>query len=75
MSILGCMKESYGILGLLLNLGLRYDNIPWLVRVGSLRLPPVVLTPVMKGHFENSVDEICTSWIVLMIELGRFKML
>ena len=53
------MEESYGNLGMLLNLGLRYDNIPWLGRAGSLHLPPVVLTTQTIGNFEDSLDEIC----------------
>ena len=53
------MKESYDNLRMLLNLGLRYDNIPWLGRAGSLDLPPVVLTTQTIGNFEDSLDEIC----------------
>ena len=53
------MKESYDNLRMLLNLGLRYDNIPWLGWAGSLHLPPVVLTTQTIGNFEDSLDEIC----------------
>ena len=42
----------------MLNLGLRYKNLLWLGRAGSLHRPPVVLTPRMIGHFEDSVYEI-----------------
>ena len=53
------MNESYGSLRMMLNLGLRYDNLPWLGPDGSLHLPPVVVTPGMVGHIEDSVYEIC----------------
>ena len=52
------MDESYGSLRMMLSFGLRYNNLPWLGRAGSLHLPPVVLTPRMIGHFEDSVYEI-----------------
>ena len=52
------MDESYGSLRMLLNLGLKYDNLPWLDRAGSLHLPPVLLTPGMIGNFEDSLYEI-----------------
>ena len=58
------MDESYVSLMRMLSLSLRYDNLPRLGRAGSLHLPPVVLTPWMKGNFDNSVEEICTNWIL-----------
>ena len=67
------MNESYGSLMMMMNLGLRYDNIPWLGWAGSFHLPPVVLTPWMKGNFEDSVDEICTNWIFWMRGLCQLK--
>ena len=53
------MDESYGSLRMMLNLCLRYNNIPWLGSAGSLHLPQVVLTPGMVGHFEDSLYEVC----------------
>ena len=53
------MDESYGSLRMMLNLGMRCNNILWLGQAGSLNLPPVVLTPGMGGHVEDSVYEIC----------------
>ena len=50
-------------------LDLNYDNIPWLYWDGNFYLPPVVLTPWLKGNFEDSADEICTNWIFWMIGL------
>ena len=49
------MDESYGSLMMMLILGLRYDNIPWLGQARRLHLPPVVVTPWMKGNFEDIV--------------------
>ena len=66
------MDETYDSLMMMLSLGLRYDNIPWLGRAGSLHLPPVVLTPWMKGSFENSVDDICTNWILWICGFCQF---
>ena len=53
------MDEDNGSLRMLLNFCLIYNNIQWQIRSGSLHLPPAVLTPGMKGHFEDSVYEIC----------------
>ena len=53
------MDERFVSLRMMVNLGLRYDNIPWLGRAGNLHLPPVVLTPGMIGHFEDSGYGIC----------------
>ena len=47
------MDESYGSLMMILNVDLRYDNTPWLGQARSLHLPPVVLTPWMKGNYED----------------------
>ena len=52
------MDERYDSLNIMLNLSFRCDNKRWLGRAGSLHIPPVVLTPGMKGHFEDSVYEI-----------------
>ena len=45
----------------MLNLGLRYDSILCLGSAGILHLPPVVLSPWMKGKFVDYVAEICTN--------------
>ena len=66
------MGESYGSLMMMLNLGLRYDNIPLLGPAGSLHLPPVALTTWMKGNFTESMDEICTNLILLIRGLCQF---
>ena len=52
------MDERFVSLRMMVNLGLRYNNIPWLGRAGNLHLPPVVLTPGMIGNFEDSLYEI-----------------
>ena len=44
---------------MMLSVGLGYNNLLWLGRAGSLHRPPVLLTPGMIGHFEDSVYEIC----------------
>ena len=49
------IDESYGNLMMMLKLCMRYDNLLWLGRAGSLHRPPVVLTPGMIGNFEDSV--------------------
>ena len=67
------MNASYGSLRMLLNLALIYHNILWLGRAVSLLLPPVVWTPGMIGHFDNSVNEIFTNWILWMREFGQLK--
>ena len=50
------MDERYDSFDM--NLSFRCDNKPWLGQAGSLHLPTVVLTPGMKGKFEDSVYEI-----------------
>ena len=67
------MNASYGCLRMLLNLALIYHIILWLGRAVSLVLPPVVWTPGMIGHFEDSVNEIFTNWILWMREFGQLK--
>ena len=53
------MDERFGSLRMMVNLGLRYNNLPWLGLTGNLHLPPVVLTPGIIGHSGDSVYEIC----------------
>ena len=53
------MNASYGCLRMLLNLALIYHNILWLGLAVSLLIPPVVWTPGMIGHFEDSGYGIC----------------
>ena len=53
------MDDGFGSLRMMVNLGFRYNNLPWLGRAGNLHLPPVVLTPGILGQFEDSVYEIC----------------
>ena len=53
------MDERFSGLRMMVNLGFRYNNLPWLGRAGNLHLPPVVLTPGIIGHFGDSVYEIC----------------
>jgi hypothetical protein len=53
------MDERFSGLRMMVNLGFRYNNLPWLGRAGNLHLPPVVVTPGIIGHFGDSVYEIC----------------
>ena len=63
------MDKSYGNLRMMLNLGLRYNNILWLGPDGSLHLPPVVLTPGMVGHIEDSVYEVCNNLDIMDVRV------
>ena len=42
-------------------------------RAGSLHLPPVVLTPWMKGNLEDSVYKICINFILWVRGLCQFE--
>ena len=57
----------------LLYIGLTWHNIPWLGLVGSLPLPPVLLTPVMICNFEDNMNETIKIWILWMRELCQIK--
>jgi hypothetical protein len=53
------MDERFIGLRMMVNMGFRYNNLPWLGRAGNLHLPPVVFTPGIIGHSGDSVHEIC----------------